>query len=431
MFTGKYKPRHFGVVLALAASVIVAENHSLSAAEQSSTLTLRQALAGALAANPRLTAAERDIGIATGKHIQAGAIPNPELSFELDNAFGSGDYRGTRSAETTLQLSQLVELGGKRSARVAAGSAELDQARWQRQATRLEVLSETATAYVTVLSAQRRIEILDDQVASLDRLTPLLQRRVDAGASSPAEILRAQVAADLIKVERERAKTSLATARRELAILMGDTSPRFGRLSGQFTNIGRPASFRTILSAIESNPQLMRWTAVRAQRSAELLTARLKPIPDVRVGVGWRHYRDTGDNAVRLGVSIPLPIWDQNQGDILAAEETLAKSNAEQAINKAALIAVAGRSYDVLTGALQELTLLRTSVLPNSRKAVQAIEDGYAQGRFTLLELLDGQSSLAQAAIREQEALQSFHTAVTTIEGLVGRPFVITRETPK
>jgi len=431
MLAVKCRRRHFRVVLALAASVIVANNHSLAAAEQSATLTLRQALARALATNPRLTAAERDVGIAAGKKIQTGAVPNPELSFELDNAFGSGDYRGTRSAETTLQLSQLVELGGKRNARVAVGSAELDQAGWQRQATRLEVLSETATAYLTVLSAQRRIEILNEHVASLDRLTPLLQQRIDAGASSPAEILRAQVAADLTKVERERAKTNLATARRELAVLMGDASPRFGKLSGQLANVGRPASFRTILSAIESNPQLMRWTAVRAQRSAELLTARLKPIPDVRVSVGWRHYRDSGDSAVRLGVSIPLPVWDQNQGDIRAAEETLAKSNAEQAINKAALIAVAGRSYEVLTGALQELKLLRSSVLPNSRKAVQATEDGYAQGRFTLLDLLDAQSSLAQAAIREQEALQSFHTAVTTIEGLIGRPFIITREIPR
>lgn len=393
--------------------------------EPSRALTLKVALQRALALNPRLTAAEREVGIATGRRIQAGAIPNPEVSFELDNAFGTNEYAGTQMAETTLQLSQLIELGGKRRARIAAGEAEVDSAYWQRQATRLEIASETATAFVTVLSAQRRVQIYDLQIAGLDRMTPLLQRRVDAGASSPAEVARAQVAVDLVRVERERAKTALATARRDLAVLMGDRVPRFTSVSGQFALIGRPPTFQTVLSAIDGNPQLMRWTAVRAQREAELLTARLKPVPDLRVSGGWRHYRDTGDNAVRLGISIPIPVWDQNRGDILAAEENLQKSQAERNVNRQSLITIAGRSYDAIQGALAEISLLRNSVLPNARKAVEGIEGGYSQGRFSLLEVLDVQSSATQAAIREQEALLSFHTAVTTIEGLVGRPFML------
>jgi cobalt-zinc-cadmium efflux system outer membrane protein len=415
-------------ILALASIAFATYQVSAEAAGQkSTTLTLPQALQRALAANPKLTAAERELGIATGRRIQAGAIPNPELSFELDDAFGTKEYKGTERAETTLQLSQLLELGGKRQARISAGIAEIDSAGWQRQAVRLEVLSETATAFVTVLSAQRRIQILSDQVSALDRLTPLLQRRVEAGASSPAEISRAQVAADLIRVERERAKTSLSTARRELAVLMGDRIPSFANVTGQFSNIGRPPSFQVVLTAIDSNPQLMRWTAVRAQREAELLTARLKPMPDVRVGVGWRHYRETNDSAVRLNFSIPLPVWDQNRGDVISAEESLQKTQAERDVNRAALILVAGRSYDVATGALAELSLLRSSVIPNARKAADAIQDGYTQGRFSLLEVLDAQAQVGQAAIREQEALQSFHTAVTTIEGLVGRPFMLTQ----
>lgn len=418
---------------ALAACALLFSSGLLTAAERTTpgTLTLVQALQRALAANPKLTAAERDIGIAAGNQRQSGAYPNPELSFELDNAFGSGEYRGTRSAETTLQLSQLIELGGKRSARIDAASAELDHARWQREAVRLEVLSETATAFVTILGAQRRVEILDDQIAALDRLRPLLQRRVDAGASSPAETLRAQVAIDLLKVDRERAKSALATARRDLAILMAESTPRFGALSGRFSTIGRPPAFKTVLVSIDANPQLIRWTAVRAQRSAELLSARLKPVPDVNVGAGWRHYRDTGDNAVRLNMSIPLPVWDQNLGNIAAAGESLAKTTAEESANRLTLVALAGRSYDALVGALAEISLLRSTVLPNSRQAVEAVEDGYSQGRFTLLDLLDSQSSLTQAALREQEALLTFHTAVTTIEGLVGRPFMLTREAPR
>jgi cobalt-zinc-cadmium efflux system outer membrane protein len=258
------------------------------------TLTLSAALQRAVAANPKLAAADRDIGIATGKRIQAGAIPNPEISFELDNAFGTGQYRGLDSAETTLALSQVIELGGKRDARVAAGSAELESARWQRAAVRLEIFSDTAVAFFNVLSGQRKVQIYDAQIASLDRLTPILQRRVDAGASSPAEIARALVAADLVRVERERARTALAISRRELAVLMGSNSVDFAFVVGDLSRVGRPPSFQTVLHGLDGNPQLVRWTAIRAQRDAELLTARLKPIPDLRIELGWKHLLHMG-----------------------------------------------------------------------------------------------------------------------------------------
>jgi cobalt-zinc-cadmium efflux system outer membrane protein len=409
----------------------------------SQTLTMRDALGRALAANPRLTAAERDVGIATGLKVQAGALPNPNLSFELDNALGSGPFKGLQAAETTLQLSQLVELGGKREARLAAGEAGIGTAVWQRRATRLEVLSETATAFISVVSAQRRIQIFDEQISSLEQLIPLLQKRVQEGASSPAETLRAQVAADLFRVDRERAKTQLATARRDLAILMGDSIPRFGAAAGRLAVIGQPPPFRSVVQAIEANPQLMRWTAVTAQRNADLILARLKRIPDVQISAGWRHFQETvefsggqprqftNDNAVRLGVSVPLPIFDQNTGNIIAAEDALAKTGAERAINKLMLISVAGRAYDAVNGSLAELKPLRTSVIPNARSALETIQSGYLQGRFTLLELLDVRGSLLQALLREQEVLQNFHVAVATIEGLVGNPFSLARESSK
>src|SRR6266446_1439128 len=96
----------FSVALALLAA-------PAASAQSQPPLTLPQALQRALAANPRLTQADREIGMAAGRRVQAAAIPNPEVSFELDNALGSGDLRGLTAAETTLQLSQLIELGGK------------------------------------------------------------------------------------------------------------------------------------------------------------------------------------------------------------------------------------------------------------------------------------------------------------------------------
>src|SRR5262245_20389681 len=112
---------------------------TISSAQGNEKLSLSSALQRALRANPRLASADFDVGIANGRRIQAGAIQNPELFFELDNAFGSGEFRGLRSAETTLQVSQLFEFRGKRETRIAAGTAEADGASWQLEALRLEV----------------------------------------------------------------------------------------------------------------------------------------------------------------------------------------------------------------------------------------------------------------------------------------------------
>lgn len=384
-----------------------------------------------MAANPRLAAADLDIGIASGRRIQAGAIANPELSYELDNALGSGPYRGLRSAETTLQVSQLFEFRGKRDARIAAGSAEVDGATWQLEALRLEILTDTATAFINVVAGQRRLQLYDGHIAALSRLIPLLQRRVEAGASSPAETARAQVAADLVRADRERAGAALAVARLELATLMGASRPDFSRAVGDLTRVGRPPPMQTIVHSIDALPQLVRWTAVRAQRDAELILARLKPYPDLRVNAGWRHFNDTSDDAVRLGFAVPLPVFDRNVGGIIEAEGARAKVDAERATSRAALVLTLGRAYETLSGALREIDILRGAAIPNARRAQEAMESGYAQGRFTLLELLDVQNTVTQAGLRELEALMNFHVSVATIEGLTGTPLGLTRGRPR
>jgi cobalt-zinc-cadmium efflux system outer membrane protein len=134
------------------------------------------------------------------------------------------------------------------------------------------------------------------------------------------------------------------------------------------------------------------------------------------------------DNAMRLGAAIPIPVWDQNLGGITAAQEERAKVEAERAASKAALILTLAKAYDTLSGALREIDGLRASALPNARRAVEAFEGGYSQGRFSLLEVLDVQNSSAQAALRELEALASFHTSVATIEGLTGARLWLGRE---
>lgn len=421
--------RRFGVALCGALLVLLL-THS-ARAESTRTITLAQALARISAANPRLAAADRDIRIAGGRRIQSAAIPNPDISLTVENVAGSGQYRGTRLAETTLQLGQLVEFPGKRDARIAAASAEVEAARWQLQAERLEVLSEAAVTFVTMLGAQRRIQIFDGLIKSLDGMEPLLRRRVEQGASSPADVSRAQVAADLIRADRERAQTTIDTARRELAAMMGLSAPDFGAAAGDFGAVGSAPPFTTLIAALQDHPQLARWTAVRAQRKADLVSARLKPAPDLRLAVGYRNFQETSDNAVVFGLAAEIPVWDRNLGNIIAAQESLAKTDAERAINRSVLTVLLARAYEAARGAQRELAILQSSTIPKAREAIRAVEEGYAAGRFSLIDLLDTQAAFSQALQREQEALVTFHTAIATLEWLTGAPVALNRTRPR
>lgn len=415
----------FRAVWALCATCVVAWSPAVVAqGQKTGPLTLPQALQAAVNANPRIAVADRNIGMADGRRQQANALPNPTIGFEVDN-FAPGPSSNVGGAETTLMLSQLIELGGKRDARVSAALGEYDAARWEREAAKLELLSETTIAFVEAVSVQRRIALLDRRAAALEKLLPLMQRRVEAGASSPSEVSRTQAAVGMARLERERARLALAVARRELTALMGRDTPDFTSASGDLGRVVRPAPLENLIKAIDDNPQLMRWTAIRAQRDGDLLVARLKPVPDVTAGIGWRYYSENGESAIRLGVSMPIPVLDRNRGAIREAQENSQKVHAERAGNRLSLIAVVAKAHDTAVSQLQQLDLLRKTVLPAARQALSTIEAGYGQGRFTVLEILDAYRTVTDAELMEHEALTSFHTAVATIEGLTASPITL------
>ena len=180
----------------------------VKAAERSSrAISLPQALQRTLAANPRLTAAERDIGIAGGLRIQMCFLIRTFRS-RSTTRWGRGPIRAYVRLKPTCNSANWSNWAAS-GRRIAAGEAGIGAAVRRRG---LEVLSETAIAFISIISLQRRIEIFDGQIASFDPLIPLLQKRVHEGASSPAETLRAQVAADLFRASANnfprRARTS-------------------------------------------------------------------------------------------------------------------------------------------------------------------------------------------------------------------------------
>jgi len=105
------------------------------------TLKLGEALSAALERNPELRAFSWEVRARVANALQEGLIPNPEIGLEVENFGGQGEARGFETPETTLQLSQLIELGGKRSKRYQVASLETTLAEWDYETQRLNILA--------------------------------------------------------------------------------------------------------------------------------------------------------------------------------------------------------------------------------------------------------------------------------------------------
>src|SRR5205085_8440043 len=153
-------------------------------ANPDTVVTLRAALALALEQNPELAAFSWDVRSAEAKILQASLRPNLELGIQTEDFWGTKQSKGLSRTQTTLQLSQVIELGRKRRARVREATLGRELARLDYETKRLDVLKKTAQAFVDVLSGQRRVQLAEENLTLTAGLLPDIQKRIEAGKAS-------------------------------------------------------------------------------------------------------------------------------------------------------------------------------------------------------------------------------------------------------
>ena len=171
------------VLLLLAASVAVAGESRLN--EPTGALTLRQALALALSRSPELAAFDYDIRIAEARLLQAKSTPNPEADFTGESVAGTDAYSNADQSENTLLLSQLIELGGKRRARVREAGLGRELAGFDYEIRKREVYLKTAAHFVDLLAGQRRVALAEELVRFANEFVPDREHAVARAGEPP------------------------------------------------------------------------------------------------------------------------------------------------------------------------------------------------------------------------------------------------------
>lgn len=371
-----------------------------------STLTLAQSLDEAAARSPAVVAAEAEVAAAQARIRQSGYRSNPELSLEVENVAGTGELRGIRSMETTLAVNQRLDLGGRRSARLEAARAELAVQQIRLAIARADLFQSVREQFARAVSAREKLsqatEIVE-RARELSRVTVIL---VEAGRDPPLRALRANTALSQAVAVRETAEAEELAARSSLAAAFGVSTP-VASVSGPTTDL----TPRQILpgSSLEIRLADAERIAAQAGLRQQLADRRLDPA----VGVGVRHIRATGDIGLVAGVSMPLRLFDRNQGNIDAAQSALAAADARRAAALATTTARGRNAIATVEAAERRVEALEKAAVPEATEALRLVELSYREGRATLLEVIDVQNAYtaSRSALTEARLALALATA--------------------
>lgn len=385
-------------------------------------LSLQQVIARVLLNNPELEAFSLEVRAREARAVQAGLYKNPGILFDVQDVFGSGDFHGIQQSQTTLVLSQVIELGGKRTRRMKAALSNKDLAQWDYETARMNILTRVAQAYIDALTAQEQLKQANQLVRLSRNSYKAVQARVHAGKVSPIHEVKAQVALSATRIERQQAKNNVQGTYRQLAAFWGKVTPDFNRLEGSLYRITAVPSYEALVARLKKNPDMARWAAEMVQRQDQVALEEARSIPNLRVGAGGRWFEETQDNTFVMELSIPIPLFDRNQGAIAEARHRLAKAKAERRAIELRLTALLARGYSRLANAHSRVLSLKNKILPGARTAFEAVNEGYRFGKFGYLEVLDSQRTWFTARSQFLNALAEYHKTVAEIERLTGQP---------
>ena len=344
---------------------------------------------------PRLEGLDAEVDRAKGLERQAHAWPNPTVSVLTENIGGSTPYTRFDRAETTLQVNQPLEIGGKRSSRILAERAGVVAATARNREGRIAYAYDLALAYAGVEIAERRIERAQDEVEQNEAIVRLTKALVDTGKEARLRQLQSESELGAARAALEGTRAGRISALARLSALSGrDTT-----FSGTSESLLDRLDARSATGPVD--PMLnAAYLSAKAEREAadrRVEAERRRINPDVTVQVGVRRLEYEGATSLLAGVSLPLPLFDRNRGNVDAARAALrgAEARSEAARLEAQAEAQAAMAQ---VDAADTRTVAARDAMGTANEAYRLARIAYEAGKAPLVELLNARRAVGMAA---------------------------------
>ena len=415
------------------ASSGIKDQSTESPIHETGDLTLRDAVNLTLLRNPELASFAKEMRALEGATLQAGLLRNPELSVNVENPGNIQKLRGDINSQdsvsqevvqqlTTIRIGQLIELGGKRAARVGAARLNEELAAKDYESRRVEIIARVANVFTEVLAGQERLKLAEETRQLAQNVVDTVVLRVQAGKVPPIEETRAKVGLSTARIEFEQAQRDLASARKRLALLWDSVAPQFAKVLGTLETAIAPPDYQILQARVMENPMALRALKNIEHRKALLEVEQTRRIPNLTLNAGAVHHAQLGGTTAVASVMIPLPLFDRNQGNLKEAYQRVDKAVDEQEATEVRLRTELAQSYEAMSAAWNEINILRDEILPGAKSAFNVMRRGYELGKFGLLELLDAQRVLFQNQLLYVRALANYQRLINDIERLIAAP---------
>lgn len=408
------------LVLSILLGLGATASGSPETANQARAITLQEAVSRALASNPGIMAAKIDVDVQRARR-DFGALATPyTMQAEMENFAGTDSVSGVDFAETTVQLSKVLELGDKRRHRTDLGDAHVSLARVDATTREWKLATEVSRRYANLLKTQERLNLAAQSIEISNRALSIVEKRVAVGRASVAERSTAIVTLSRTQLVAKRLGSELAAARVNLAALWGSATPDFVRVEGDVYSIPAVPTFAELEARLADNPQLLRITTMSQIKNAEQRLAESKRYPDLELSAGVRHLAGPDDTAMVFSFSLPF-------GSGGRAEPLVRGANLEGA---KALLTIEERSlelhatlfglYQSLLASRDDFDSLREHIIPEATRAVQFYERGFELGTYSLLELTAAEERLLSLRSQALGAAVTYHLTLIEMESLLG-----------
>ncbi len=383
-------------------------------------LTLDVALRRALEQRPDLATFQYELRAQQARIGEADLAPAMEAEIVVEDAGGTGTRENFSAAQTTLSLSNLIELGGKRAGRVSVQRAALDALYTAQQTRRIDAIADVARRFVETLHGQAILALSRENVLVVTRTRDAVAARVKAARVPEVEAVRAQVRLTQAHLELEHAEHELQSQRRLLAAAMGERELTFAEVTGDLLHFTPAITLDELEDRLEVSPGYLRFADEARLRDAQIRLAELTRKPDVRAEFGARRYEDGNDYAFVAGLSVPLSSSRRAESSTELARAERQRTDADRTAWLDRVSAQLFAEYQELEHARREVDTLQHSVIPQLEQAFEQTEAAYRRGRYSYLEWNDARRELLAARRQQIDQGAAFHTVRIEIERLTG-----------
>lgn len=349
-------------------------------------LTLERALLLADRSHPELAIGSARVEASEGRALQAGVLPNPALVTRMESAPFSGRTAG--EAEYLAGVSQRLPVGGRLGAASEAERLETERLRREHELTLLEIRTRVRGAFATALFSAEVARLQGDLLQLSRRALTVARARREAGDAAADDVARVEMEEARARLEEDKAHGLRELAFVALSAAIGDPTLKVESVEGPLESALEIPTLGAVLASLEDGPQAALGRAGIEAAKARVDLAKVERIPDVVLDLFYRRLEHSKTNSFDVGVVIPLPILDRNQGAIRAALAERREAEARARSTRGEAVRRVREAHVRLWEAVNHTRLAKEEILPKAETVLKIAEARHAAGELSLADLL-------------------------------------------